>query len=71
MKLVTFTHQTTTRLGVISGDQVVDLAAASPNLPRDMNAFLGAGAEAMSTAARPKRMRARGCRSPTCGSRRR
>jgi len=50
MKLVTFTHQATTRLGIISGDQVVDLAAASPKLPRDMNAFLGAGAEAMSTA---------------------
>jgi 2-keto-4-pentenoate hydratase/2-oxohepta-3-ene-1,7-dioic acid hydratase in catechol pathway len=50
MKLVTFTHQATTRLGIISGDQVVDLAAASPHLPRDMNAFLGAGAEAMNTA---------------------
>ena len=33
MKLVTFTHQATTRLGIISGDQVVDLAAASPHLP--------------------------------------
>ncbi len=34
------------RIGVIDGDEIVDLAAARPELPRDMLAFLEAGAEA-------------------------
>ncbi|MGH7934633.1 MAG: fumarylacetoacetate hydrolase family protein [Candidatus Binataceae bacterium] len=50
MKLVTFTHQGSTRIGVISDDAVVDLAAAAPELPREMIAFLSAGADAMERA---------------------
>jgi 2-keto-4-pentenoate hydratase/2-oxohepta-3-ene-1,7-dioic acid hydratase in catechol pathway len=50
MKLATFTHQGTTRLGIVRGDEIIDLAAASPSLPREMNAFLGAGAKAMDAA---------------------
>lgn len=50
MKLATFTHSGTTRIGVVDGDDVVDLSAASPDLPRDMLAFLEAGAEAMQVA---------------------
>src|SRR5271170_963669 len=52
MKLVTFTHQGTTRIGVVVGDAVVDLAATAPELPREMSAFLGAGARAMENARR-------------------
>jgi 2-keto-4-pentenoate hydratase/2-oxohepta-3-ene-1,7-dioic acid hydratase in catechol pathway len=43
MRLVTFTHVGSTRLGVLQGDQVVDLTAAAPELPREMCAFLAAG----------------------------
>ncbi len=50
MKLVTFTHARTTRIGIAIGDNVVDLAAAAPNLPRDMLAFLEAGNDAMAAA---------------------
>src|SRR5262245_20400816 len=42
MKIVTFTEGGSTRLGVIRGDELVDLAAASPGLPREMTAFLSA-----------------------------
>ena len=47
MRLVTFTHDGSTRLGVLQGDQVVDLGAAAPELPREMCLFLAAGPFAM------------------------
>ncbi|MBI3248500.1 MAG: fumarylacetoacetate hydrolase family protein [Deltaproteobacteria bacterium] len=50
MKLVTFTQGGTTRIGVLDGDAIVDLAAAAPQLPREMCALLAAGAEALETA---------------------
>jgi 2-keto-4-pentenoate hydratase/2-oxohepta-3-ene-1,7-dioic acid hydratase in catechol pathway len=40
MKLVTFTHQGQTRIGVVKGDAVADICAASNTLPREMVAFL-------------------------------
>ncbi len=50
MKLATFTHNGSTRIGVVDGDEVVDLAAAAPDLPREMVGFLEAGPEALSAA---------------------
>src|SRR2546430_16129619 len=50
MKLATFTHQGNTRIGVVVDDAVVDLAAAAPELPREMAALLAAGAGAMDRA---------------------
>jgi len=50
MKLATFTHAGTTRIGLVDGEEVVDLAAAAPELPREMVAFLGAGPAAMAAA---------------------
>lgn len=50
MKLVTFTQGGTTRIGVLDGAAIVDLAAAAPQLPREMCAFLAAGAEALAAA---------------------
>ena len=50
MRLVTFTHQGSTRIGAVDGDAVVDLAAAVPALPRDMIGFLSAGAPALAAA---------------------
>jgi len=50
MKLATFTHAGTTRIGVVDGDEVVDLSASAPDLPRDMLAFLEAGPDAMQAA---------------------
>ena len=37
MKLATFTHSGTTRIGVVDGDEVVDLSAAAPELPPYVN----------------------------------
>ena len=48
MRLVTFTHNRATRLGVLVGDEVVDLG--SSGLPHDMVALLAAGAAALDTA---------------------
>jgi 2-keto-4-pentenoate hydratase/2-oxohepta-3-ene-1,7-dioic acid hydratase in catechol pathway len=50
MKLVTFTHGAATRIGVADGAEVVDLASAAPALPREMIAFLAAGAAALDAA---------------------
>jgi 2-keto-4-pentenoate hydratase/2-oxohepta-3-ene-1,7-dioic acid hydratase in catechol pathway len=50
MKVATFTHAGTTRLGVVVEDQIVDLAAAAPDLPREMTALLAAGAAALAKA---------------------
>ncbi len=50
MKLATFSHDGTKRIGVATGDEIVDLAAAAPELPREMVAFLEAGPEALAAA---------------------
>ena len=53
MKLVTFTQaggKGSTRIGVLDGDAVVDLSVAAPDLPREMCAFLAAGADALAAA---------------------
>jgi 2-keto-4-pentenoate hydratase/2-oxohepta-3-ene-1,7-dioic acid hydratase in catechol pathway len=46
MKLATFTQAGSTRVGVVRGEELVDLAAAAPELPRDLVAFLAAGGRA-------------------------
>jgi 2-keto-4-pentenoate hydratase/2-oxohepta-3-ene-1,7-dioic acid hydratase in catechol pathway len=51
MKLVTFKHSGTTRLGVVAAEEVVDLASAAPGLPGEMGAFLEAGSPALDAAA--------------------
>ena len=50
MKLATFTHDGATRIGVVTGEHVVDLATVAPGLPHDMVAFLAAGGPAMAAA---------------------
>ena len=50
MKLATFTHAGSTRIGAVDGEAIVDLAAAAPSLPRDMLGFLEAGSEALAAA---------------------
>ena len=52
MKLATFSDASGTRLGLVAGNEVVDLAAAAPELPQDMLAFLEAGNDAMAKARR-------------------
>ncbi len=52
MKLVTFSHGGSTRIGVVVEDGVVDLASAVPALPREMTAFLALGAPALAQATR-------------------
>lgn len=50
MKLATFTHNGQTRIGVVDGAAIVDLAAADSSLPTEMVAFLAAGDSAMAAA---------------------
>jgi 2-keto-4-pentenoate hydratase/2-oxohepta-3-ene-1,7-dioic acid hydratase in catechol pathway len=50
MRLATFTHDASTRIGVVSGDAIVDLGRAAPRLPHDMVRFLEAGREALAAA---------------------
>ena len=50
MKLATFSHAGATRIGMIVDEQMLDLAAAAPELPREMTAFLAAGAPALAAA---------------------
>ena len=48
MKLATFRSGETTRVGVVVEDGLVDLAAAVPDLPREMSALLALGDSALS-----------------------
>jgi 2-keto-4-pentenoate hydratase/2-oxohepta-3-ene-1,7-dioic acid hydratase in catechol pathway len=47
MKLVTFTHQGSTRIGIVKDDAVADVCAASASLPRDLIALLSGGADTL------------------------
>lgn len=58
MKLATFTDRASTRIGVVGGDGIVDLAAAAPGLPTEMTALLAAGADALAVAGRAAASRA-------------
>jgi 2-keto-4-pentenoate hydratase/2-oxohepta-3-ene-1,7-dioic acid hydratase in catechol pathway len=51
MRIATFTQSGATRLGVVLADGLVDLAAAAPELPREMTALLAAGSGALQRAA--------------------
>ncbi len=50
MKLVTFTDGDGARIGVVVGELVIDLRAATPELPTEMAAFLAAGDAALARA---------------------
>ncbi len=50
MRLVTFTAGGNPRIGILEGEEVVDLQSAAPDLPREMVAFLEAGDAALATA---------------------
>lgn len=50
MKLATFTHDGRTRIGVVSGEEIVDLSECRMDLPRDMIGFLAAGPEVLEEA---------------------
>ncbi len=51
MKLATVTHAGNTRIGVVQGDEIVDLSVAAPDLPTEMTALLAAGPSALARAA--------------------
>ena len=50
VKLATFTHEGRTRIGLVDESEIVDLAAAVPDLPQEMCAFLRAGQPALDAA---------------------
>ncbi len=52
MKLVSFRSEGALRLGVVDGDEIVDLSQAQPSLPPDMASLLAAGADALEMARR-------------------
>ena len=47
MKLATFSDGGTPRIGLVEGEEIIDLAAACPDLPTEMVALLAAGDTAM------------------------
>ena len=47
MRLVSFSFDGRAGLGVLDGDDVIDLYAGSPGVPADMTTFLSAGADAL------------------------
>lgn len=51
MRILTFDDADGQRLGVRDGDEVIDLAMAAPDLPRDMAALLRGGATALARVA--------------------
>lgn len=50
MRLITFTDEKSTRIGILRGEQIVDLSVTTPDIPREMVAFLEAGDAAMDKA---------------------
>ena len=50
MRLLTFSDGSGTRIGVMKGEDILDLSAAAPDLPREMVAFLEQGEAAMDEA---------------------
>lgn len=50
MKLATFTHENSTRIGIVVEGGIVDLSTAAPDLPTEMSAFLAAGDKALEAA---------------------
>ena len=52
MRLVTFTENNRSRIGIDSGTGIIDLSTANPGLPEEMTAFLSLGDEAMEAAAK-------------------
>lgn len=55
MRIVNFLAGNEAHLGVRIGTQVIDLALAAPQLPRDLEALLAAGPDAMAAAAKATR----------------
>ncbi|PWC80676.1 5-oxopent-3-ene-1,2,5-tricarboxylate decarboxylase, partial [Azospirillum sp. TSH100] len=45
MKFVSFRSATTTRIGVLDGDAVIDLNALRPDIPADLTKALASGAD--------------------------
>lgn len=52
MKLITFTESSRTRIGLLQGEQIVDLSQTAPALPDDMLTLLEAGDTALQEAAK-------------------
>ncbi len=50
MRLLTFDHQGTRRVGVRSGDTIVDVSRVDPDIPRDLESLLKAGPAALAAA---------------------
>ena len=54
MRLATFTHAGVTRIGLVLGDELVDLSEADPALPRTLEELLAGGAPALAAAERAR-----------------
>ncbi len=52
MRLISFTESSSTRIGLLQGDHIIDLSQVAPSLPSDMLSFLEAGDGAMLQAAK-------------------
>ena len=52
MRLISFTESSSTRIGLLQGEHIIDLSQVAPSLPSDMLSFLEAGDGAMLQAAK-------------------
>ena len=52
MRLISFTESSSTRIGLLQGEHIIDLSQVAPSLPNDMLSFLEAGDGAMLQAAK-------------------
>jgi 2-keto-4-pentenoate hydratase/2-oxohepta-3-ene-1,7-dioic acid hydratase in catechol pathway len=66
MRFVTFHQGQSSHLGLLAGEQVIDLHAADPGLPQSMRGFLEAGTPALERAARVRKRWAEGLLAPAC-----
>jgi 2-keto-4-pentenoate hydratase/2-oxohepta-3-ene-1,7-dioic acid hydratase in catechol pathway len=69
MRLVAFDDSGKAKLGVLQGENVVDLARAAPELPRDLANLIRAGESAFAAAHEAARRAAAGARLPLAGLR--
>jgi 2-keto-4-pentenoate hydratase/2-oxohepta-3-ene-1,7-dioic acid hydratase in catechol pathway len=69
MRLVTFEHAGTARVGICEGDHVIDLSEAAPDLPRDLTGLIRGGAGAFAAAGQAVRTARPGARHALHGLR--
>jgi 2-keto-4-pentenoate hydratase/2-oxohepta-3-ene-1,7-dioic acid hydratase in catechol pathway len=69
MRFVAFDHAGAARLGVVEGDNVIDLAEAAPDLPQELGALIRGGAASLAAAGKAAKAAKATARRPLRGLR--